>query len=91
MLTTLFELTPQATTAFPLRLAELYDGGLTLTVPEDRPLVVGNFVSTLDGVVSYALPGKSGGEEMSGFNPADTFVMGLLRAHADAVLSGAAR
>jgi riboflavin biosynthesis pyrimidine reductase len=51
--------------------------------------VVGNFVSTLDGVVSFQIPGKSGGGEISGFNAADRFIMGLLRASADAVVVGA--
>jgi riboflavin biosynthesis pyrimidine reductase len=45
-----------------------------------------NFVQTLDGVVSYRIPGRSGGGEISGFNAADQFVMGLLRSCADAVL-----
>jgi len=86
---TLFERTPQSTVAFPADLAALYAGGLTLEAPAERPLVVVNFVSTLDGVVSYALPGRSGGGEIGGFNQADAFIMGLLRAHADAVMCGA--
>lgn len=86
---TLFERRPQFTEAFPADLAALYDGGLTLELPPDRPLVIANFVSTLDGVVSYALPGCSGGGEISGFNQPDAFIMGLLRAHADAVLCDA--
>src|ERR1051326_8378211 len=85
---TLFERTPQLATAFPDELATLYDGGLTFETRQDRPLVIANFVSTIDGVVSYALPGRSGGE-ISGFNEADHFIMGVLRAHADAVLCGA--
>lgn len=52
-------------------------------------MLIVNFVSTLDGVVSYTLPGRSGGGEIGGFNEADAFTMGLLRAHADAVLCGA--
>ncbi len=86
---TIVERTPQSTTAFPAALAALYDGGLTLEERADRPLVIVNFVSTIDGVVSYALPGHSGGGEISGANEADAFIMGLLRAHADAVLTGA--
>lgn len=86
---TLFEASPQSTAAFPAELAALYDGGLTLTPPDDRPLVLANFVSTIDGVVSYALPGRSGGGEIGGFNEPDAFIMGLLRAHSDAVLTGA--
>ena len=51
--------------------------------------MIGNFVSTLDGVVSFEIPGKSGGGEISGFNAADRFIMGLLRASADAIVVGA--
>jgi len=43
-------------------LRELYDGDLSFpTNPIDRPYVIGNFVSTLDGVVSYNIEGSSGG------------------------------
>ncbi|HEY7127004.1 MAG TPA: dihydrofolate reductase family protein [Ktedonobacterales bacterium] len=86
---TLFEALPQSSAAFPAQLAALYDGGLTLTPPDNRPLVLANFVSTIDGVVSYALPGRSGGGEIGGFNEPDACIMGLLRAHSDAVLTGA--
>ncbi len=86
---TLFERAPQSTAAFPAELAALYNGGLTLDAPAERPLLIVNFVSSIDGVVSYALPGRSGGGEIGGFNQADHFIMGLLRAHADAVLCGA--
>ena len=54
-----------------------------------RPFVIANFVSTLDGVVSYEIKGKSGGATISGSDPADRFIMGLLRASADAVMVGA--
>jgi riboflavin biosynthesis pyrimidine reductase len=43
----------------------------------------------LDGVVSLGIPGKGGGGEISGFNPHDRMVMGVLRAAADAVVIGA--
>jgi riboflavin biosynthesis pyrimidine reductase len=69
-------------------LKKLYDGDLHLPSRDDRPYVVGNFVSSLDGVVSFEIPGKSGGGEISGFDKADRFIMGLLRASADAVMVG---
>jgi riboflavin biosynthesis pyrimidine reductase len=50
---------------------------------------VANFVSTLDGVVALDRNGASGGREISGDFEPDRFVMGLLRATADAVLVGA--
>ncbi|HKW72562.1 MAG TPA: dihydrofolate reductase family protein [Candidatus Dormibacteraeota bacterium] len=47
-----------------------------------------NFVSSLDGVVSLGAT-TSAGSVISGRNQADRFLMGLLRAFADAVLVGA--
>jgi riboflavin biosynthesis pyrimidine reductase len=75
--------------ALPQKLRELYDGDLHFRrSPAARPFVLANFVSTLDGVVSYKVKGKSGGSTISGSNPADRFIMGLLRATADAVMVG---
>ena len=53
------------------------------------PYVVGNFASTLDGVVSLQSPGASSGGEITGFDPRDRLLMGILRAAADAVVVGA--
>jgi riboflavin biosynthesis pyrimidine reductase len=79
-----------AETALPRELRELYDGDLHFRAsPAARPLVIANFVSTLDGVASYKIEGKSGGSTISDSNPADKFIMGLLRASADAVMVGA--
>jgi len=75
-------------TGLPEELKLLYDGGLRFPAPRNQPYVIGNFVSTLDGVVSFEVPGKSGGGDISGFNEADRFTMGLLRASADAILVG---
>jgi len=76
--------------ALPQELRMLYDGDLRFrTLAVGRPFVVANFVSTLDGVVSYEVEGKSGGSTISGSNPADRFIMGLLRASVDAVMVGA--
>lgn len=73
----------------PKELAELYDGDLSFPDGRhDRPYVIGNFVQTIDGVVSYRIPGRSGGDEISGSSTDDRFVMGLLRSMADAVLVG---
>jgi riboflavin biosynthesis pyrimidine reductase len=66
-----------------------YGGVLVIPRRPDRPTVVSNFVSTLDGVVSYQTPEAAGGGEISGFFEPDRFVMGLLRSVADAVLIGA--
>lgn len=73
----------------PPELAALY-GRLEFPPHPGRPYVIGNFVSSLDGVVALNTPGtKTGGGEISGFNEHDRMVMGLLRAIADAVIIGA--
>ena len=72
----------------PPELRALY-GRLQFPAHPGRPHVIGNFVTTLDGVVALDTPGRSGGGEISGFNAHDRMVMGLLRAVADAVVVGA--
>lgn len=74
----------------PEGLRELYGGDLDFRAPSpQRPFVISNFVSTLDGVVSYNVKGYADGSTISGSDPGDRFIMGLLRASADAVLVGA--
>ena len=68
----------------PSGLMTLYGGGLALR----PPVVFANFVSSLDGVVDIPGTGKVG-RILSGDSEGDRFVMGLLRASADAVLIGA--
>ncbi len=70
-------------------LGDAYGSDLWIPLRTDRPTLVANFVSSLDGVVSYKNPGEAGGAEISGFSEPDRFVMGLLRSLADAVLVGA--
>lgn len=72
----------------PPRLATLY-GLLRLPPHPGRPYIIGNFVTTLDGVVALNEGDQSGGGEISGFDAHDRMVMGLLRAVADAVIVGA--
>src|SRR5437763_7539468 len=72
----------------PPELAALY-GRLQFPVHPVRPHVIANFVTSLDGVVALDTPGRSGGGEISGVNPHDRMVMGLVRAVADAVVVGA--
>lgn len=69
----------------PESLSRLYGGRLGFRSPR----LYANFVSSLDGVVDLDLPGVSSGSVISGGSLADRFVMGLLRACADAVLIGA--
>lgn len=68
----------------PAGLAALYGGDFGFA----RPRVYANFVSSLDGVVALAGAGESG-QRVSGGSEPDRFLMGLLRATADAVLIGA--
>jgi riboflavin biosynthesis pyrimidine reductase len=74
----------------PPALAARYGPRLTIPLRRDRPTIVANFVESLDGVVALNEPGQpTGGGEISGFFEPDRFVMGLLRALADAVVVGA--
>lgn len=88
---TLFNRDPEyAQPALLQGLRELYDGDLHFPAPPaQRPFVIGNFVSTLDGVVSYEIKGQASGSTISGSDPADRFIMGLLRASADGIIVGA--
>jgi riboflavin biosynthesis pyrimidine reductase len=68
----------------PAALVRAYGGGLGF----DSPCLFANFVASLDGVVALSGSGESGHVVSQG-SAADRFVMGLLRACADAVLVGA--
>jgi len=75
--------------ALPLPLSRRYGTDVTIALRPERPTIVANFVSTLDGVVAFDALGRSGGREVSGGFAPDRFLMGLLRATADVVLVGA--
>jgi riboflavin biosynthesis pyrimidine reductase len=87
-LETLYDAPQGADLPLPPALASLY-GRLALPSHPGQPHVIGNFVTTLDGVVSLNVPGQSGGGSISGQNAHDRMVMGLLRAVADVVIVGA--
>ncbi len=87
-LESLYEVEYDGDLPLPPELATLY-GRLHFPPHPVRAYVIGNFVTTLDGVVTLNVPGKSGGGPISGFNQHDHAVMGLLRAAADAVVVGA--
>jgi riboflavin biosynthesis pyrimidine reductase len=71
-------------------LRQLYDGDLHFRKSSaERPFVIANFVSSLDGVTSYEINGQADGSTISGSDTADRFIMGLLRASADAIIVGA--
>jgi riboflavin biosynthesis pyrimidine reductase len=88
---TLFERTTPLTaeSLLPEAITASYSGGLVFSSrPNGRPLIIGNFVQTLDGIVSLKIPHQSGGGVISGSNEEDRFIMALLRACADAVMVG---
>jgi hypothetical protein len=84
----LYELPQGAELPLPPPLLSLY-GRLWFPAHPGHLYVIGNVVTTLDGVVSLNVPGQSGGGPISGFNAHDRMVMGVLRAAADAVIVGA--
>lgn len=69
----------------PAGLAATYGGDLGFA----EPCTYANFVASLDGVTALGPEYPSSGSAISGREPADRFVMALLRACADAVLIGA--
>ena len=70
-------------------LAQRYGADLAIALRADRPTIMSNFVSTIDGVVAFDTEGHTGGREVSGASAPDRFLMGLIRATSDAVLMGA--
>lgn len=54
-----------------------------------RPYVIANFVASIDGVASLGLTDGTDSSTLSGKSRADRYLMGLLRASADAVVIGA--
>ena len=87
-LQSLFEAEGGDALPLPPDLATFY-GRLHLPAYPDQTYVIGNFVTTLDGVVALNEPGHASGGDISGWSRHDRLVMGLLRAVADAVIVGA--
>ncbi len=56
---------------------------------DERPYVFANFVSSIDGIVSFGLPGRAQASLISAGHAGDRFVLALLRAVADAIVVGA--
>jgi riboflavin biosynthesis pyrimidine reductase len=84
LLQRLFESASPDVGDFPPALEQFYDGVLRF----DTPRLFANFVASIDGVV--AIPSVDASPSViSAKSEGDRFVMGLLRASADAVLVGA--
>ncbi len=85
--TSLFDEQSGTERALPPAFQALY-AAWPLPAPADRPFTYVNFVMSHDGRVSFNEPGHLGGGDISRRDPHDRWLMGLLRARADAVLVG---
>jgi riboflavin biosynthesis pyrimidine reductase len=81
----LFDASRPAENLLPEQLVQLYGGSLSLP----RSCLYANFVSSIDGVVALEGGRAPSGGIISRRSEADRFVMGLLRAFADAIVVGA--
>ncbi|MCC6483960.1 MAG: dihydrofolate reductase family protein [Armatimonadetes bacterium] len=74
----------------PDDLRDTYGGDLCFPESSDtRPFIYTNFVTTLDGLVTFGIPNGSEGRLISMNSRDDHWLMALLRASADAVMVGA--
>lgn len=85
--TTLFDEQDGTERVLPAKFAALY-APWPLPRPTDRPFTYVNFVMSHDGRVSFDEPGHHGGGDVSRRDTHDRWLMGLLRARADAVIVG---
>jgi riboflavin biosynthesis pyrimidine reductase len=72
----------------PETMRAVYGGDWRLPAASSVPYVCVNFCMSRDGRVSFSEPGHMGGGDVSGFDARDQWLMGLLRARADAVMIG---
>ncbi|MCU0493290.1 MAG: dihydrofolate reductase family protein [Chloroflexaceae bacterium] len=75
--------------SLPPEFQSIYGGNWLIPPPTERPYVYTNFVVSYDGRTSFNEPGHEGGGDISRHVPHDTWLMGLLRARADAIITGA--
>lgn len=80
---------PSGGIGLPPEAMGVYGGDWVLPHPDQGLYRFSMFVVSHDGRVSFAVPGREGGGDVSDFNPHDQWLMGLLRARADAVVVGA--
>jgi riboflavin biosynthesis pyrimidine reductase len=72
----------------PASFRAVYGGDWRLSEPAAEPYLFVNLVVGHDGRVSFNDPGHTSGGDVSGFDARDRWLMGLLRARADAILVG---
>jgi riboflavin biosynthesis pyrimidine reductase len=87
-LETLFERPRGQAMPLPDALRESYGGELRFP-GGPGPHVFANFVASIDGLVSFDIPGLASASVISRGHPGDRLVMGILRAVADVVVLGA--
>jgi riboflavin biosynthesis pyrimidine reductase len=73
----------------PAEFRHIYGGDWVIPTTPGEIYRYSNFVTSHDGRVSFDVPGHEGGGDVSGFDAHDQWLMGLLRARADAVMVGA--
>lgn len=74
--------------SLPEEFRQIYPGDWHLPTIAGRPYTYSNFAQARDGRISYNEPSASSGGDVTDFNTHDRWLMGLLRARADAVMSG---
>lgn len=85
----LFDEAVDSGVSLPEEFQRIYGGDWCLPhAAPDRPYLFVNFVTSRDGRVSFNEPDHFSGGDVSRFNAHDQWLMGLLRARADAILIG---
>ncbi|MBX3015627.1 MAG: dihydrofolate reductase family protein [Caldilineaceae bacterium] len=74
--------------SLPANFRALYPGDWHLPAPTGRPYTYSNFAQARDGRISYNEPTAFSGGDVTGYDAHDRWLMALLRARADAVMSG---
>ena len=74
--------------SLPPEFLQIYPGDWHIPTVAGRPYTYTNFAQARDGRISYNEPNASTGGDVTGFDAHDRWLMGLLRARADAVMSG---
>ncbi len=77
-----------STPSLPTEFLQIYPGDWHLPTLADRPYTYSNFAQSRDGRISYNEPTAFSGGDVTDFNAHDRWLMGLLRARADAVMTG---